>query len=288
MKKFKKFEFLAAKIQRNLTPFDTVILNDKIRGIKSGIKRQIDITVKKNISDKIYISAIDCKDTSRAVNIKKVEETIGLFEDIPVDQRIIISASGFTDNALTRGTNDGIKMYRLIDTEDHEWKSNPKTPAICIIYKLNNAEVTFDTQANIFSLIGRNEISKIKIYSLDEILLGTYKEFLHKTWLSGAFLKYIEYSNNIYYLKLPVKIKYEELFYEAMMTASLYSKNDMYFQYVPLKNISGFKDETTGIVKTNFCQTADLDINVITSKWQLIENELNIPVKPTFKLNIFI
>ena len=80
--KWKKFEALVASIQEQLSPYASVTLNEKIKGQRSGVFREVDITVRKWVGQFEIIVAIDCKDYVRPIDVKGVEEFIGLVFDI--------------------------------------------------------------------------------------------------------------------------------------------------------------------------------------------------------------
>ncbi|HEX8853934.1 MAG TPA: restriction endonuclease, partial [Pyrinomonadaceae bacterium] len=80
--KWKKFEDLAAHIQRRLSPEAVVRQNEYILGKRSKRKRQIDITVRKEVRPYELLIVIDCKDYKRPVDVKDVESFIGLTKDV--------------------------------------------------------------------------------------------------------------------------------------------------------------------------------------------------------------
>ena len=71
--KWRRFEKLVAKVQRELAPNALVKHDDKIMGHDSGKLRQIDVTVKQKVGQYNMLIAIDCKDYQVPVDVKDVE-----------------------------------------------------------------------------------------------------------------------------------------------------------------------------------------------------------------------
>ena len=67
--KWKKFEALVASIQEQLSLNASVTLNEKMKGQRSDVLREVDITVRKWIGQFEIIVAIDCKDYVRPVDV---------------------------------------------------------------------------------------------------------------------------------------------------------------------------------------------------------------------------
>jgi hypothetical protein len=70
--KWKQFEKFVEKIQKSLTPNADVKHNEFIFG-KSGIKRQVDISIKYNLGQFDFLVAIDAKDWKNPVDINDVD-----------------------------------------------------------------------------------------------------------------------------------------------------------------------------------------------------------------------
>lgn len=141
--KWKKFECLVAKVQQDLSPQAIVTANDKIEGKITGTKRQIDVSVRQRVGQYEILIAIECKDLSVPIDVKGVEEAIGLIQDIGANKGVIVSASGFTAAAKKRGENAGLKLYRLIDCGEHDWKTDVSIPVLCDCRKIKSFRLRF-------------------------------------------------------------------------------------------------------------------------------------------------
>jgi len=140
-KKWQKFESLVAHIQGLLAPQAEITLNKKILGKRSKTLREIDIAVSQNIGQHNIFITIDCKDYKCPVDVKNVEEFIGLVEDVGANKGAIVSANGFTQAAKTRAADAGIDVYRLVDAEKHDWQSYVSIPVLCDLRKIKSFSV---------------------------------------------------------------------------------------------------------------------------------------------------
>lgn len=175
--KWKKFEALAAKIQKDLATNAKVVLNDKIMGKKTGDFRQIDISIREHIGQFELLIAMECKDYSRPLDVKDVEEILGLFGDIEPNQGVIVSAKGFSANALKRGKEAGLKLYSLVDTGDHDWKSNIAVPAFCTLHKLACFSVIVSGTERLILPADDNALMEIEMYDDKKCTYRNSKRF---------------------------------------------------------------------------------------------------------------
>ena len=111
---WKKFEQLAAAIQRELAPDAKITENAKLVG-KSGSKRQIDILIEEETGQFKLRIAIECKDYKNPVDIKDVETFLGLLSDVGAHKGAMVAANGFTAAARERALNAGqLRVFGVI------------------------------------------------------------------------------------------------------------------------------------------------------------------------------
>ena len=118
-KDWKKYEWLVTKIYYdNIQSEDVKVeYNIRVRGLLSHQLRQVDILITEKHDSGKRIAIVDCKNYKTKVNIKKVEEFIGMCEDIQANFGIIISAVGFTAGAEKRVKNRNDIRLETIDWE---------------------------------------------------------------------------------------------------------------------------------------------------------------------------
>lgn len=128
---WKEFEILVAKIQKELAADSVVTHDDKIIGRKSERMRQIDVSIRSKIGQFDVLIIIDCKDYAEPVDVKAVEEFMGLVEDVGAQQAAIVAAKGFTIAAKKRAVEAGLGVYTVVDTDPHKWQVQVFLPVLC-------------------------------------------------------------------------------------------------------------------------------------------------------------
>lgn len=93
----------------------TVDYDKHIQG-QSGALRQIDILIKSKSQG--VSKLIDCKCYKNVVDMKLIEEIIGMMEDVKVNAGVIVSPMGFTKNAIIRANNFGRLELKTMNFHD--------------------------------------------------------------------------------------------------------------------------------------------------------------------------
>ena len=128
---WKELENLVAMIQRQLSPDANVQHNVMLDGVDSETKRQIDVLVEQNIGQYTMQIVIDCKDYSKPVDVKGVEEFHGLVQDVRAHKGALVCPAGFTKSALKRARKLQIDLYRPVSTGKHKWQATVTAPVLC-------------------------------------------------------------------------------------------------------------------------------------------------------------
>jgi hypothetical protein len=87
-------------------PNAVCIFNSKILGKYSKGTRQCDVLVKQNINGKEHLILIDAKYYSKKIDVKSVEDFIGMSNDVNADEGILVTPHGYTKLAYYRAEND--------------------------------------------------------------------------------------------------------------------------------------------------------------------------------------
>jgi len=183
--KWKRFEDIAAQIQHGLSPSASVIKNDRIMGRNSGVAREIDIAIRKTVGQYKLLIVIDCKDYKRPVDVKDVEEFMGLAEDVAANKAAMIGAMGFTGAAKTRAKKAGIDLHRIVDTDPHEWQMYVTMPALVDYRELSTFNLTLSSTSTGFSLACQDS-RFMPIYTANGDLIGIVSSILSALWSNGA------------------------------------------------------------------------------------------------------
>ncbi len=99
-----------------------VIESQLIKEISTDSDREVDIFIKRNILGKEVKIAIECREWKNKNSIKWVDEIIGKYIDLSVDEIIAVSKSGFYKPAKEKAEFHGIKTLTLEEANEIEWK----------------------------------------------------------------------------------------------------------------------------------------------------------------------
>lgn len=83
----------------SLYPEAEISFDLKLLGQFSQTKRQCDVVIDERSSGKLVRTLVDAKYRKRKINVKEVEEFVGLLRDVNCDRGIIVAANGFTPAA---------------------------------------------------------------------------------------------------------------------------------------------------------------------------------------------
>lgn len=278
-------EVLVAKIQQQLAPKADVLHDVRLDGRYSGRKRQIDILVREQIGQYDIKIIIDCKDYKTPVDVKAVGEFYGLLMDVGAQKGVLVCPKGFTNTAKTRAEGLQIDLYSPVDTDSHKWKVKVTIPATC---DFRNVKMSFGISMSApypLQLPYDFYASKM-IFDDGANELGFTLGSAVKKWNEGLFpidvgehqnLRVFDAPNTLmdngYGMKVPVNI-----------TVSTFVERDLYFGQLPVPQISGFKDELSGLVISNAFTVGMLDPEEVEREWLKIDREEDAPLKPVISL----
>ncbi|MBM3180122.1 MAG: restriction endonuclease [Chloroflexi bacterium] len=246
--KWKKFEQLVHKVQSALAPDSEVILDDRIIGSITGVERQIDISVKKAIGQFNVLIVVDCKDYKNPVDVKDVEEFIGLVEDVKANKGALVSAKGFTEAAKTRATNSGINLYRLVDAENKDWKSYVTIPMVCDFRSLGEGNfIVKSSSIKILQEISKQNPKLVPIYDQEYRQIGTPLLLLWSKWNKREISDDPGTYTSINLSTEPTFAKSIDGHYEQIKIEGKFDViQKLFFGELPLTKVSGFRDEISG------------------------------------------
>jgi len=92
-------------LKHNYPNFD-IRHNVKVVGKKTGVPRQIDIQIKARIAGFEISIIIDAKFHKKNIDVKDVEEFIGMMSDVGANKGIMITPHNYSTAALNRAQND--------------------------------------------------------------------------------------------------------------------------------------------------------------------------------------
>lgn len=139
----KHFELIIEHIQRNVAKDASVKHDIKVLG-KSGITRQLDITLTQRIGLHNVFIVIECKDHGRPVGIELVESFSSKLADVRATQGVMISKSGFTDGARAAAKELLIGLYSYRQAHEQDWSNIFNPTSWLMMYFTRADDVVFN------------------------------------------------------------------------------------------------------------------------------------------------
>lgn len=91
---------------RTRYPEADIALNVRLPGILSGTGRQIDVLVDAKVGGAPLRTIIDAKMYNRPIDVKHVEEFLGMMRDVEAQRGLMVTTVGYTEAALERAHRD--------------------------------------------------------------------------------------------------------------------------------------------------------------------------------------
>ncbi len=288
--KWKQFESLVARIQQGFTPDAKVTLDDKIMGRRSGVSRQIDISVRRSIGQFNILVVIDCKDYKNPVDVKDVEDFLGLVEDVGANKSALVSSSGFSEAAKTRAKDAGVDVYRLVDAEDHDWRSYVAIPMVCDFRGFGMGNFIIHGSKLICEELAQLDTNNLPVYDQNQEYIGVPLTLLWAMWNRREISE--EPGPRRVLLKPdPIFAKAQNgEFAQIEIVGDFEILRKLYFGELPLTKFSGFRDEVTGnvVLPSNTEIITDvLDTVEVETNWQRVPSIDTLAVKPVMILTAF-
>jgi hypothetical protein len=278
-------EILVAKIQRQLAPNAEIIHDARLMGRNSKVPRQIDVLVMQRIGQYEMLIVLDCKDHRRPVDVKGVEEFHGLVEDVGAHKGALVCPTGFTQAAKERARAWQLDLYSPVDTDPHKWQATVTAPVLCD-FREAKVSLRFTTSAPMpFRL--NPDMNALEVHDPDDRRrLAPPVEAALQRWEEGGYPSEPgEHKDLPIYKRARVLIEngYGQLM-PSELTISLWVERQLFYGRIPIKKLSGFKDELSGAIITNAFTTGLIDPNEVAAKWTRIASEDELPTPVMMKL----
>ena len=281
---WKKLEYLVVSIQKQLSPNASVKHNVMLDGLDSETKRQIDVLVEQDVGQYTIRIVIDCKDYSKPVDVKGVEEFRGLVQDVRAHKGALVCPSGFTKAALKLAKKFQIDLYRPVSTGQHKWQVKVTVPVLCdfrssyMSFRIScSAPKPVKIPQDFYNLPVRDEEGNV---------LGTCLEISQSKWDGGLLPSEPgehDYLSVFGEAKVFVDNGYGDTV-EVQLTVGLFVKQNLYLGHLPIDDINGLKDEHTGYVVTNAFTTGSLNSDEVEKTWRKVEDINSLEFEPIFKV----
>lgn len=130
IKKSVEFEQLVAKIISELEPSAIVTWDDHIVGNRSGVKRQIDVSIRRQ--DPEFLGVIDAKDYKRPATIERIDALAGVMQDVGANYGALVCSAGFAKSIYNYARSCGISLFNAHDAQSVNWGIELQIPIIWV------------------------------------------------------------------------------------------------------------------------------------------------------------
>lgn len=285
---WKDFEKIVQKIQQALMPHAQVTHNEKIIG-RSGVSNQCDVVIRAKVGQYDFFCVLECKDWADKVGVERVREFQSKLDDLGAMKGAIVSAKGFTDEAIKLARHCDINLYKLVDAQNIKWREEAFIPILVTHIYLLKAEASIVHMAtgNTITMTDSNgEIvrqERIHLIDIKENRYMRFRELMEREW-DRIFKNHLpdmyemfETEKDRYLvsmrngLDLPVTIRYK-----------FFPEIKYHYGNLPLMECQGFIDQQTGALLTNGYLSGPLDFLESMKKWPFTTEREQIPIKPLF------
>ena len=275
---------LATHIQQALAPNAQVEQNVRIRGIHSGVDRQIDIAVRTRAGQFDLLVVIDCKDYQIKVDVKDVEAFIGLAKDVGANKGALVSSMGYTPAAKTIASNAGLSLFTLVDAESEDW---PAFVSMSVLIDMRAIEsMSYEISSYELTRLPSDNLQCHPVFRPDGRRIGRLQDLVVDRWHTGKIPKDPGQYRDIYLSDGGICFEEDSRLAKVELRASVHVTKTLYFGHVPLADTQGFWDDLSGGYLTKAMTTDRINFEQVIQEWQVVESEEALAVKPTMKLEV--
>lgn len=279
--KWQKFEEFVASLQSSSTPDAVVKLDDKIKG-KSGVVRQIDVSVRYRLGQFDLLIIIDCKDWKTRVDINDVGSFIDVVEDVEANKGAIVCNAGFTTGAKKRATEKGIDLLLAVDAENMDWPAYFAFPALCEFRHLKRFSFRLRDMTRKPFAVPPVDPRYMPIFNRDGVFNDILINLFMRSWNAGKLPLELGEHKNIPFIEGESFVRTKGILYGPIEIRVTYDVGrKLYSGEVPVLKGTGFANALTGSFTTKHLEI-ELDAAEIEAKWRKLDSEEELATKPAF------
>jgi len=276
--KWKQFEDLVAKIQRDLAPDAKVSRNVKRKGRRSGTDRQIDVLVEARVGQFEFTIVIECKDHKVPVDVTDVEAFISKVEDIGATKGAMVVSPGFTAAAIARAKDARIETYGVIDAQTP--RKLLRIPGAVRDLILSGFSLNLELTGSGVAIAVQDLGPYMKVYRSDGSLIDCLFNMVIDRWNQGA----IPVAPGLHHKQVLTDeetwIKTQAGIHPAKLSVNCLIREQFRIGRLSLKDMRGFVDYQSGNVTTNSFTTAIFDWENLGHDWELVDSIDSLGIQP--------
>lgn len=138
MKKGKEYENFVFKIFSEFFKGFDVKADDYIMGNQSGIKRQIDVSIRGKLGNSEVFYIVQAKHKGqRKADMLILGEFSSVIRDVGASKGFLVCSSGFAKSNHRYARSQGIELMSVEDVRSKNWKADIKIPVVFVTYDIN-------------------------------------------------------------------------------------------------------------------------------------------------------
>jgi hypothetical protein len=287
--KWKRFEKLVFEIQKSFAGTTAIVtLNDHIMGVDSGVERQIDISIRQQVSQFPILVAIDCKDYSEPIDVVDMGAFVTLTTDVRANKGVMVSSNGFTKAAIKIAKNASIDTLTLIDSKSVDWKNYVGIPLLIDHTSIEQYSLDISGVGRTLLPYATEELVVMAMYSDDGALIGTPLEILHRKWNKEQ----IPHEPGVHRVELgkQVNVEYRGVKSKIDVAAHIHVRQDFYLG--PLRVYTqGFHDaQNSSLIVARELRTDSIDAGAIirgeVPGWKKLDVTDGTTVRASMRLSV--
>ena len=126
------YQKLAAEIYADFEKNAQVTHDEKIKGIDSGIDRQIDVGIRTFVAGHEILIVVQAKDLARKADVNVVGEFHSVIKDVRAAKGVLICSGGFTKSAIKYARKLNIDVCTAHDAHHRKWAVDLRVPLVWI------------------------------------------------------------------------------------------------------------------------------------------------------------
>jgi hypothetical protein len=281
---WREFEKLAYDIQKEFARDAVVTLHDSIRGVDSGVHRQIDISIRQQVGQYSILVVADCKAHHTPLDINTVEQFATTVRDVRANKGALIASRGFTQAALDMARTHGIDTFTLVDTAHANWRAYVSIPTLLERNRLKAVSFSFTGRGTGAVVFPPGDPGLWQLYDHGGAKFGTARDIFARKWNRHDVP--LDPGRHEVVL-MEVRVGPHDNDNSLTLSASFESLREYYFGSVPI-HTRGFQDAQTGGLITRRIATDDIVPYEIEQGrvpgWRRIDDPEALAVRPVMHL----
>lgn len=115
------FQQLIYAIQHSVSKGEKVTESKFLIDKQTGAKVEVDIVIDADVNNFPVVLSVEVRDRKRPATVEWVRECIGKHATLETNKLVLVSSSGFTEEAISKSTECGIEAITITEAQEYDW-----------------------------------------------------------------------------------------------------------------------------------------------------------------------